>query len=172
MTGGFFQNLPKLNALESILLVVVVLVFCFIGLLAASVLFDFDLPLNFLISNKPSLTAEPPYPGVFLYENDIYFDIQQHEGVPKQEEGIPTSNEEKPIIVFWQSAVDLEEVQLVYETGAIIPFATHEGKRDAILIQPQSPLILGLYCFQQSSESPDSALSYYWCFRVTEPISK
>jgi tetratricopeptide (TPR) repeat protein len=163
--GGFFHNLPKLNPLESILLVVVVIVFCFIGLLAASALFDFDLPLNFLTSNKPSLAAEPPYPGVFLYENSIYFDIQQHEGLPKRLDGLPSSSEEKPLIVIWQSLADMDEVRLVYQTGEVIPFSTYQGKNDAKLVQPLSILNSGLYCLQQPLDEKNS---YYWCFNVTD----
>ncbi len=171
-SGGFFHNLPKLNALESILLAVVVLVFCFIGLLAASALFGFDLPLNFLLSDNPSLSAEPPYPGVFLYENGIYFDIHQHDGVPKREEGIPTSSNERPIIVFWQSTANLDTLQLVYETGEVIPFSTHQGKSNADLIQPQSPIRPGLYCFQGSSDPQSGDIFYYWCFRFADTLSQ
>ncbi len=169
--GGFFNNLPKLSAFESILLVIVVIVFCFIGLLAASALFHFDLPLDFLTGSKPSLSAEPPYPGVFLYEDDIFFDIQQHEGVPKQE-GIPTSYEEKPVIVFWQSPADLEKLQMVFETGEVIPFSSRQGKSNAEVIQPLSTLNSGLYCFQQISEALAEGTFYYWCFRVTDLTSQ
>jgi hypothetical protein len=169
MKRGFFQNLPKLNPLESILLIVVVFVFCFIGLLASSALFDFELPLDFLLSNKPSLAADPPYPGVFLYEKGIYFDIQQHEGLPKRLEGIPTSSEEKPVIVFWQSPTDLDEARLVYQTGEYIPFSTYQGKSNVKLIQPLSTLNSGLYCLQQPL---NDNTSYYWCFNVTDPTSE
>jgi hypothetical protein len=170
--GGFFHNLPKLNTFEIILLGVVVIVFCFIGLLAASTLFDFDLPLNFLAPNKLNLNAEPPYPGVFLYDNSTFFDIQQHEGIPKHEVGIPTSSENEPVIVFWQTFIDLEKVRLIYETGEYIPFSVHQGKNNADLIQPLSNLQPGLYCFQQSSDSQVVGQMFYWCFRITDLTSE
>jgi len=169
---GFFQNLPKLKTFELILIGVVVIVFCFIGLLAASALFDFELPLGILGSDKPNLTAEPPYPGVFLYENGIFFDIQQHEGVPKQEVGIPSSMEKQPVIVFWQTIADAEQVRLVYETGQYIPFTAYPGKSKTDLMQPISNLQPGLYCFQQSSEGPDNQEPFYWCFKVSNLASE
>jgi tetratricopeptide (TPR) repeat protein len=167
-SGGFFHNLPPLNTFESIILVIVVIVFFFIGLIAASALFDFDLPLDFLSTKKPSLASEPPYPGVFLYEDGIYFDMQQHEGLPKQEEGIPSTYEEKPLIVFWQSTADPDKIQMVYQTGEVIPFTACQGKSNAELIQPLSTMNSGLYCFQQSSEVEKADTFHYWCFRVTE----
>lgn len=164
---GFFQNLPKLKPFELILIGIVVIVFCFIGLLAASALFDFELPLGIPGSEKPNLTTEPPYPGVFLYEDGIFFNIQEHEGVPKQEVGIPSSMEEKPVIVFWQTVADIELVRLVYETGQYISFTTYSGKGDAVLLQSTTHLQPGLYCFQQSPEESDERETLYWCFKVS-----
>jgi len=169
---GFFQNLPKLKPFELILIGVVVIVFCFIGLLAASALFDFELPLGVLGSDKPNLMTEPPYPGVFLYENGIFFDIQQHEGIPKQEVGIPSSVEEKPVIVFWKTIADAEKVRLVYETGQYIPFTAYPGRSNTDLMQPISNLQPGLYCFQQSSEEPDNQETFYWCFKIPNLTSE
>ncbi len=172
LNGGFFQNLPKLNSIEYVLIGIVVIVFCFIGLLAASALFNFDLPLGFLGSGQPSLISEPPYPGVFLYEDGLFFDIQQHVGVPKQDVGIPSSREVQPVIVFWQIMVDPEQVQLIYETGEYIPFSIYSGKSNANLIQAQSNLNPGLYCFQQSAEIQDNQEPFYWCFRVVNLASE
>lgn len=170
--GGFFQNLPKLNTVEVILLGVVVVVFCFIGLLAASSVFDFDLPLGFLTFNQPSLTTEPPYSGVFLYEDEIFFDIEEHEGVPTQDSGIPTSYEENPVIVLWETTADPDQMRLIYETGEYISFESYQGKSDTDLIQPVNDLQAGLYCFQQAQTADDSLEPLYWCFRVAESVSE
>ena len=169
---GFFQNLPKLNTIEIILLGVVVLVFCFIGLLAASAIFEFELPLNSLSFNKPTLATEPPYPGVFLYENEIFFDIQAHQGVPTQETGIPTSFEEDPVIVLWQTTANPDQMRLIYETGKYISFQVFQGKSDADLVKPEQSLQTGLYCFQQTPEQEESEVPFYWCFRVAESDSE
>jgi len=165
-TEGFFQNLPQLSLFEIILLGVVVVVFCFIGILAASALFDINLPLGFLSANRVSLSTEPPYPGVFLYENDIYFDIQRHQGLPSQEVGIPTSFITNPLIVLWETDLDPEEINLIYETGEYIPFQTYQGRGNADLIQPEAALDPGLYCFQKLAEEPAAEAASYWCFRI------
>ncbi len=96
LEGGFFKNLPKLSPFEIVLLGVVVIVFCFIGILAASAIFDIKLPFGPFSINQKVLASEPPYPGVFLFENGIYFDIQQHHGLPSQDVGIPTSFSRRP----------------------------------------------------------------------------
>ena len=54
------QNAAKLTPFEISLLGVIALVFCFIGLLAASALFNFELPLGFLQGERSPLTSEPP----------------------------------------------------------------------------------------------------------------
>jgi len=166
--GGFFHELPKLNTLEIFLIGVVVVVFCFIGLLAASAVFDFDLPLGIHSVNKPSLSEEPPYPGVFLYVDGIYFNIGEYEGIPTQEIGIPTSFEEEPVIVVWQTTADPVQMRLIYETGEYIPFEVFKGKSDADLLRPEGQLQTGLYCFQQCSDEENAEEPFYWCFKVAE----
>ncbi len=58
------KDLPKLSAFEIVLLGVVVVVFAFIGILAASAIFDFDLPISALSGAKVT-EGLPPYAGVF-----------------------------------------------------------------------------------------------------------
>ena len=169
---GFFQNLPKLNAIEVILIGVVVIVFCFIGMIAASAIFEFDLPLGAMAFNQPSLSTELPYPGVFLYEDDIYFDIQEHVGPPKQETGIPTSAVQLPIVVIWEISADPDQLKLIYETGEYIDFEVFEGKDDATLMRPEAELDPGLYCYQQAFYEDDSEAASYWCLRVEAPVSE
>lgn len=144
----------------------VALVFCFIGLLAASALFNFDLPLGGLLGERSGLISSPPYAGVFLYEDDMFFDIQQHEGLPTQNAGIPTSRQNLPLIVLWQTTADRNQIKLIYETGEYIPIRGKTGPDKAVLIQPQQPLQPGLYCFQQFNPTGDPQLAYYWCFIV------
>jgi tetratricopeptide (TPR) repeat protein len=160
------QKASKLTAFEISLLGVIALVFCFIGLLAASALFNFDLPLAFLQSERSPLTSEPPYSGVFLYENGMFFDIQQHQGVPTQEVGIPTSNQTLPLVVLWDTQADRDQMKLIYETGAYIPLRGEELNNGAILIQPGRDLLPGLYCFQQLNGAEDLQDATYWCFKV------
>ena len=64
-TAMFLLTFSKLTWFEKVLLGVVVVVFMFIGVLAASAIFDFDLPFNFLKGYSSGLTTEPPYAGVF-----------------------------------------------------------------------------------------------------------
>lgn len=168
-SGGFFHNLPKLAPIEIFLLGVIVVVFCFIGLLAASAIFNFSLPLEFLIADRPRLTTEPPYPGVFLYENDYFFDIQLHEGVPAYDVGIPTSFEVDPVIVLWQTEASPDQIFLIYEIGEYIPFKQYQGKGNAVLIQPERDLQPGLYCLQHPQNTQTSKDALYWCFKVILP---
>ncbi len=109
--GETDNNQSRLSLFEISLIGIVVVVFSFIGLLTASSLFDFQLPLDFLNNSQPKLRTEPPYPGVFLYENETYFDIQQHEEIPTQDVGIPTSFNSNPVIVFWQTDTAADEIK-------------------------------------------------------------
>ena len=78
---GQQANGSKLTAVEVGLLGIVALVFCFIGLLAASALFNFDLPVGNIFGERSAITSAP-YAGVFLYEDNKFFDMTQHEGAP------------------------------------------------------------------------------------------
>lgn len=160
------QTSIKLTPFEIGLLGVIALVFCFIGLLAASALFGFELPLNFLRGEQPLLVSDPPYPGVFLYENEMFFDIQMHQGLPTQDFGIPTSYQSVPLVVLWQTNANRDLMKLIYETGAYVPIRAERGKNDVVLIWPDRQLLAGLYCFQQINESAEGDQTYYWCFKV------
>lgn len=166
---GFFTELPKISFFEIFLLGVVVVVFCFIGLLAASAIFGFELPLDFLNANRPGLSTEPPYSGVFLYQDETFFNIQQYEGIPSEEDGIPTSDERQPVIVLWAMVVDPEQIRLVYETGDYISFQTYQAKGKGILIKPVQELGPGLYCLQKIDIAQTSEDALYWCFNVNNP---
>ena len=155
----------KLSLFEFTLLGIVVVVFCFIGLLAASAIFDFELPLGFLWGNKPRLTTEPPYRGVFLYENGVYFDVQEYQGLPTSDKGMPISFSTKPVIVFWQTGADLEDTNLIFQNGSYIPFDTYTEKTDSNLLQPSQEIEPGLYCLQHLGSVANED-SLYWCFKV------
>jgi tetratricopeptide (TPR) repeat protein len=157
---------PKLSLFEFTLLGVIVVVFCFIGLLAASSIFEFELPIDFILGNKPSLAAEPPYPGVFLYENGMFFDIQEYQGIPTSDLGMPTSFEDQPVVVFWQTPLAYEKIAMIYQNGSFIPFDLIEDMEDGNLIQPNKQIKPGLYCLQAPSEVEENP--YYWCFKVEE----
>ena len=163
---NILEDLPRLTPLEISFLGVVVIVFSFIGLLVASSLFDFKLPLGFILGNRPRLSTEPPYAGVFLYENNMFFDIERHEGLPTQDTGIPTCFEPAPVIVLWQTAADPEKMYLIYETGEYTPFKIYQGTANAKLIKPENPLRTGLYCLQHPPETALSENPQYWCFKV------
>lgn len=156
----------KLAPVEVGLLGVVAMVFCFIGLLAASALFNFELPLGFLLGERSPLSSEPPYAGVFLYENEMFFDMQQHQGPPTDDQGIPTSNNALPLIVLWQARAERNQIKLIYETGEYVPIRVEQGRNETILIQPGRELQSGLYCFQQLIETSESQNAFYWCFIV------
>jgi tetratricopeptide (TPR) repeat protein len=164
--GGFFKNLPKLSPFEMVLLGVVVIVFCFIGILAASAIFDIDLPFGPFSPNQKGLSTDPPYAGVFLYENDIYFDIQQHQGLPSQDVGIPTSFIADPTIILWETTIDPEQLSLIYETGEYISFTAANSSKNMVLITPQDSLDPGLYCFQQLPTDTTVEAASYWCFKI------
>jgi tetratricopeptide (TPR) repeat protein len=164
--SGFFKNLPKLSPFEMILLGVVVVVFCFIGILAASAIFDIDLPLSPFSTTQKAFITEPPYSGVFLFENDIYFDIQQHHGLPNQDVGIPTSFLNDPTIILWDSEIDPEQLNLIYETGEYKPFNVASSRKNMDVITPQASLDAGLYCFQQLPADSTVETASYWCFKI------
>lgn len=160
------EQSTKLTAFETGLLGVVALVFCFIGLLVASTLFGFDLPLSFLRGARPLLSSEPPYPGVFLYEDDIFFDMQMHQGLPTLDQGIPTSYQSRPVIVFYQAPVNRSDIKLIFETGVYLPIRGDRGKTDTHLVQPGPDLLPGFYCLQQLNETGSIADAFHWCFTV------
>jgi tetratricopeptide (TPR) repeat protein len=160
------SNGAKLTPVEIGLLGVVALVFCFIGLLAGSALFDFELPLGFMLGERSALVSAPPFAGVFLYEDDMFFDMQQHEGLPTQDTGIPTSQKDMPLIVLYETIADRNQMKLIYETGAYIPIRGKTGPDKAVLIQPEQALQPGLYCFQQLNPMGEPLQAYYWCFKV------
>jgi hypothetical protein len=161
-----FADLPKLSWVEKVLLGVVVVVFMFIGLLAASAIFDFDLPFDFLKGRASGIATDPPYGGVFLYEDDIYFDIQKHAGLPTQDIGIPTSKLPDPTIILWEAAADPERMRLIYETGEYITYQATRSRRDITIIRAAEDLRAGLYCFQQTPEIAGTQVADYWCFHV------
>jgi hypothetical protein len=161
------RNRPKLSLFEITLLGVVVVVFCFIGLLAASSIFKFELPLDFFMEDILSISTDPPYPGVFLFENDRFFDIQQYEGVPDSDLGMPTSFASQPIIVFFETLTYPEELNLIYETGEYVKFKLNPGLESAVLTQPEQVIQPGLYCFQQLAPQGEME-SLYWCFKVAQ----
>jgi tetratricopeptide (TPR) repeat protein len=163
------KSFPKLSGLEIALLGVVVVVFMFIGILAASAIFDFDLPFDWLKGRSSGMAAEPPYAGVFLYENEIYFDIQKYEGLPTEDIGIPTSRLPDPAIILWESEADPERMRLIYETGEYTSFEVAQSRRDIHMIRPVEDLAAGLYCFQQTPDIPGTQVADYWCFHVDLP---
>jgi len=162
------KDLPKLSPFEIVLLGVVVVVFAFIGILAASAIFDFDLPISALTGTKTG-DNEPPYAGVFLLENDIYTDIMQHQGLPSQDIGIPTSLSTEPTIVLFNSEANPETLNLIYETGEYISFNYVTHKNGQSQLQAESALNPGLYCFQQLPADSVIEAASYWCFKV-EPV--
>jgi hypothetical protein len=160
------QPPTRLTTLEIILLIVVVVVFAFIGLLASSALFDFDLPWGLLTGSRPSLNSDPPYPGVFLYDDQTFFDMQAHEGPPVSNVGIPTSTSPQPVAVFWQTDSDAESIKLLYESGTYMDHKTYGGRSQALLIQPSTDLEEGLYCLQEIHPQPPDRTDTYYCFYV------
>ena len=163
---GQDSQMPRLTTFEFVLLGVVVVVFAFIGLLASSALFDYDLPLGFLAGNRPRLASDPPYPGVFLYEEDIFFDMEAHEGPPVANVGIPTSSSSRPVTVFWKMDVDPSNINLVHESGTLVVHHSSQSGRNADLIQPISELQDGLYCLKESHQQPPNSTDTYYCFLV------
>jgi tetratricopeptide (TPR) repeat protein len=165
-------NLPRLSLIEIVLLSVVVIVFCFIGVLAASSLFNIDLPINlsFLNSTRPRLENEPPYQGVFLYENNIFFDIQKHQGMPSFEIGIPTSFEKQPVIVVWSVEANVDHMTLIYETGEYVKLNAYDVDEGMYILQPDQNLNAGLFCFLQGAQTLPLDEVPHWCFRVKNSI--
>lgn len=157
----------RLTTFEIILLSVVVIVFAFIGLLASSAIFNFDLPWNFRSANRPKLSAEPPYPGVFLYENNIYFNMQQHAGPPVSDSGIPISTSSEPVIVFWQSSSAVDDIKWIYESGEYIAYQMFQTGDQANVLQPESNLQNGLYCLQEYQQASASKPDFFYCFRIS-----
>jgi tetratricopeptide (TPR) repeat protein len=163
------QEIPRMTALEIILLCVVVIVFAFIGLLASSALFDFDLPWEGLSNKRPTLATDPPYSGVFLYENEVFFDIQRHEGPPLTSDGIPTSSTAQPVIVFWQMQPDLTSINLIYESGSYVDYRSYHYGKSATLIQSPTELDNGLYCLQEIQPTSTSTDIFY-CFQINQSL--
>ena len=163
---GIFSNGPKLSPLEIALLAVVMLVFCVIGLLAASALFEFDLPLAFLKPDQPKLTAAPPYPGVFLFADAMFFDMQASEGIPTPETGLPSSQDGQPMIVLWETDINPNQLSMIHENGELIPFQVFQGKDNTDLIQPEPAIEPGLCCLTKLGSMESQQQNAFWCFQV------
>lgn len=157
----------KLTPFEIFLLSVVVIVFSIIGLLASSAIFNFELPLAFLTTPRPQLKTEPPYAGVFLYENDTFYNIEQYEGLPTSEEAMPISSQKRPLITLWQVIIDPEKMDLIYQNGDFIPFDVFTNKGNAHIIQPIPELSDGLYCLNYNTPSQEIK-TYFWCFNIEQ----
>ncbi len=163
----------KLTPFEIVLLGVVTLVFAFIGLLAASALFDFELPFNFLHREPKVEVTFPPSPGVFLFEDEDFLFLEQYAGLPTQDIGIPVSNRNKPQFVIWQSLADPDQMTLIHDTGEIIPFTLELSADGLFTVNPKNELPSGLFCFEQlPGENINQVEPFYWCFRVnlSQPI--
>ena len=160
------QQPPRLTAFEIVLLCVVVVVFAFIGLLASSALLDFELPLGIFSGNRPRLATKPPYPGVFLYEEEVFFDIEGHQGPPVTTIGIPTSSSSQPVILFWGVDVDTNSLNLIHESGTFVDYRTYQRGENEQLVQPSAASQEGLYCLQETQQQPPSSLDTFYCFRI------
>ncbi|MDY6873527.1 MAG: hypothetical protein SVR81_06115 [Chloroflexota bacterium] len=163
---GFLSDLPKLTPVEIILLGVVVVVFCFIGLLAASAVFDVELPFGSLGQKLGPSEMALPYNGIFLYEDEKFINIPMHRGLPSTDEGIPSSTLIDPVVIVWDEGVDPERLNLIYETGVYVPFSTNSLRSDLMSLTPEEDLLSGLYCFQQLPMESPLETALYWCFKV------
>lgn len=166
INSGIFSNVPKLSPLEIALLAVVVLVFCVIGLLAASALFEFDLPLEFLKLDQPKLTTTPPYPGVFLYADEIFYDVQPWEAVPSPTAPLPATTSDRPLLVLWQMDLSPFQLSLIHENGEQISFQVFQGKDNTDLIQPETAIESGLCCLTKLGNTGSQQQNTFWCFLV------
>ena len=164
--SGIFSNVPELSPLEIALLAVVVLVFCVIGLLAASALFEFDLPLEFLKMDQPRLTTTPPYPGVFLYADEIFFDIQPGQAVPPSTAPLPATTSDQPLLVLWQTDLSPFQLSLIHENGDQISYQVFQGKDNTDIIQPEAAIEPGLCCLTKLSNPGSQQQNTFWCFLV------
>ncbi|MFW5714307.1 MAG: tetratricopeptide repeat protein [Brevefilum sp.] len=166
------RQIPRLTTFEIVLLGVVVFVFAFIGLLASSSLFGFNLPWGLLTSDRPKLAAEPPYPGVFLYEDDIFFDLEEHEGPPVAHVGIPTSSSARPVTVFWDTDVNLSSLRLIHESGTYLSYRSFQSGSSANLIQPTVDLQNGLYCLRETHQQPPNSVDSFYCFQISLSVQE
>ncbi len=116
--------------------------------------------------DQPKLTATPPYPGVFLYADDIFFDIQATEAIPTLEDAIPASDADQPLLVLWQTDVNPFQMSLIHENGDLIPFQVFQGKVNTDLIQPENPIEPGLCCLTKLGQGGSSQNSSFWCFQI------
>jgi tetratricopeptide (TPR) repeat protein len=164
-SDNLLKDLPKLSPFEIVLLGVVVVVFAFIGILAASAIFDFDLPVTALSGSKSNADL-PPSAGVFLLEEDTYADIQQHQGLPSQDVGIPTSHSADPTIILYDSEANPELLHLIYETGIYVTFDYETSRNGTTEMRAEEDLEPGLYCFQQMPLESTGEAASYWCFKV------
>ena len=157
----------KLTPFEMSLLGIVALVFAFIGLLASSALFNFELPLHIFNKELTPQVNIPPSSGVFLYEHEDFFSLEQHVGLPNQDVGIPTTTQTLPKFIFYQSAAEVDRLTLIHETGEIFPLNIDYEENGAVTITPKNDLDPGLFCFEQPSiEDLNQTDPFYWCFHV------
>lgn len=169
--SGFFLNgwepeiAPKGKKvwLDIILYAIILLVFCTIGILAGSTIFS--IPLPFLSKQSTELASLPSTEGIFLYEDDVFEEMQPHGGVPLVEVGIPVSSQSRPTLVIYSALIKTDTLTLKFENGQAIAFQTVALEDVLHILQPKSSLQPGLYCLINKQNQSIEEVSY-WCFRI------
>ncbi len=155
----------KVDTLYIVLVAVIILVLCVIGVIFGASLLKLD-----LFTAKPNLDALPGATqgfGIFLYENAAYEKMEQHQGAPLYEEGIPVTTSQTPLIVVWSTNIPVSQLDFRHESGIRIEFNSIDLDSGAMILEPATSLDQGLYCFMQGTADQPANEIFYWCFRVT-----
>jgi len=166
LPGGWEPEItPKKKRiwLDIILYAIILLVFCTIGILVGSTIFNISLPFN---SNQNiELASLPSTEGIFLYEGNTFDEMQPHVGVPLVEVGIPVSSQTRPTLVIYSALIKVDTLTLKFENGQAIAFQSVPLEDVLHILQPESALQPGLYCLINEQDQSVEEVSY-WCFRI------
>ena len=114
-------------------------------------------------------SSKPPHTGAFLKEGSKLIEMTTFQGGPDANttEGIPSTTNRKPIIVFYEPQANLEYLTMYnYYANGQVEYTTNPKDNGLYELQPTSELQDGQYCLYAGDPMMPDALINQWCFRV------
>jgi len=165
-TSPEFEEAKKKTAwLDIFLYSFILLIFVVIGFLVGSTMLNIELPFLSAPEKIIELPALPTEEGLYLYDSITYLEMEEHQGAPQYEEGIPNTNTQQPGVLIKSSSLVVDGLMFKYEDGSKVSFSTNPVENGSYILIPDQPLLQGLYCI---INAPLEGIgeSQYWCFRI------
>lgn len=143
------------------------MIFIIIGILIGSTLLNVDIP--YLSRPTQILAVQPADNGVFILENDQYFEMAMNQAVPEGTEGVPVSKNPKPEIVLNTMIVTMNRLELRNSNDEPVAYKAIPAENNLYVLTPEGDLTPGRYCLVYSL-NPEKGENLYWCLQVEETI--